>query len=177
MFKTSRLARAAVAAGLFVAGSAFAEGTWTPELGFGSSTGKHVVKGDGTSRDNVPAFLAAIGYELDNGIGARVMAIGDFNIVSRFETADQPFRSFDNFVGVQATGKLALSDVFNLRGGVGIGRSNLIGDNAGHQLVTDGVLSLGLQWRPVKHYAMEVRVDHLTTTGTTTVGLQFQVPF
>ena len=68
-----------------------------------------------------------------------------------------------------------LASILNLRGGVGIGRSLLTGD--GHELKTDGIPSGGLQWRPASHYAMEVRFDHLTSTGTNVIGLQFQVPF
>ena len=175
MFKTSHLVRtAAAAAALFVAAGAFAEGTFTPELGFAQTSGRHVLEGDSTGRTRtIPSFMAAFGYEMDNGIGARVMAIGDFDIQTRF--GETNFRTFDNFVGVQATGKFALADRFNLRGGIGIGRSNLVGD--GHELVTDGAVSVGLQWRPDAHYAMEVRVDRLTRTGTNVIGLQFQVPF
>ena len=174
MTKTSRLARLAVAAAaLFITTGAFAEGTFTPELGFAQTSGKHVLDGDGTERSRDPAFTAAFGYELENGFGARVMAIGDFDIQTAFGTVN--YRTFDNFVGVQATGRFALADKFNLRGGIGIGRSNLVGD--GHELVTDGVISVGLQWRPAAHYAMEVRVDRLTKTGTNVIGLQFQVPF
>ena len=175
MLKTSRSARGAVAAAAFIfAGNAFAEGAYTAELGIGQDTGKHVIQGDGRGNAHDPAFTAAFGYEMDSGLGGRVMAIGDFDVAKTF-VPDQ--RSFDNFIGVQVTDKIKLANAFNLRGGIGIGRSNLEGDAAGHQLVTDGVLSLGLQWHPVPHYAMEVRVDHLTTTGTTVFGLQFQVPF
>ena len=174
MTKTSRVARtAAAAAAFFIAGSAFADGTFTPELGFGQTSGKHVVSGDGTQRSRDPAFTAAFGYELDNGFGARVMAIGDFNIQTAFGSND--YRTFDNFIGAQATGKYALGNQLALRGGVGIGRSMLSGN--GHELKTDGILSIGLQWRPASHYAMEVRFDHLTATGTNIIGLQFQVPF
>lgn len=172
MSKTSRLARGiAAAASLLVAGGAFAEGTFTPELGIAQTSGRNVRDIDGRSRD--PAFTAAFGYELDNGFGARVMAIGDFNIQTAFGPND--YRTFDNFIGAQATGRYALGNQLALRGGVGIGRSMLSGN--GHELKTDGILSIGLQWRPANHYAMEVRFDHLTATGTNVIGLQFQVPF
>jgi hypothetical protein len=174
MSKTSHVMRAAVAAAVLVAsGGAFAEGTFTPELGFGQTSGKHVLQGDGTQRGHDLAFTAAFGYELENGYGARAMAIGDFDIQTAF--GPNTYRTFDNFVGVQATGKVALASALNLRGGLGIGRSNLVGD--GHELVTDGIVSVGLQWRPASHYAMEVRFDYLTKTGTNLIGLQFQVPF
>jgi hypothetical protein len=174
MHKTSRFMRATIAAAaLGACGGAFAEGTFTPELGFGQSSGKHVVSLDGSQRSHDPAFSAAFGYELENGYGARVMAIGDFSIQTEFESA--PFRTFGNFVGVQATGKYALASTLNLRGGLGIGRSNLVG--AGNELVTDGIVSAGLQWRPASHYAMELRFDYLTKTQTRIIGLQFQVPF
>lgn len=172
MLKTSRRVRGiAAAASLLVAGGAFAEGTFTPELGFAQTSGKNVRDIDGRSRDL--AFTAAFGYELDNGFGARVMAIGDFDIQTAFGSND--YRTFDNFIGAQATGKYALGNQLALRGGVGIGRSMLSGN--GHELKTDGILSIGLQWRPASHYAMEVRFDHLTATGTNVIGLQFQVPF
>jgi hypothetical protein len=174
MSSTSRIARtAAAAAAFFIAGSAFADGTFTPELGFGQTSGKHVLSGDGTQRSRDPAFTAAFGYELENGFGARVMAIGDFDIQTAFGTTT--YNTFDNFVGVQATGKYALADKLALRGGIGIGRSNLVGN--GHELVTDGIVSIGLQWRPARHYAMEARYDRLTRTGTNLFSLQFQVPF
>ncbi len=172
MLKTSRLARGAIAAAAFlIVGSAFAEGTFTPELGIAQTSGKNVLDIAGRTRD--PAITAAFGYELDDGFGARVMAIGDFNIQTDFGPND--YRTFDNFIGAQATGKYALGNQLALRGGVGIGRSMLSGN--GHELKADGILSIGLQWRPARHYAMEVRFDHLTTTGTNVIGLQFQVPF
>ena len=172
MLKTSSLARSALACAAFlIAGSAFADGTFTPEIGVAQTSGKNVRDLEGRSHD--PAITAAFGYELDNGFGARVMAIGDFDIQTDFGAND--YRTFDNFVGVQATGKVALANALNLRGGIGLGRSMLSGD--GHELKTDGILSVGLQWRPASHYAMEVRFDHLTTTGTNVIGLQFQVPF
>jgi hypothetical protein len=60
MLKTSRRARGAIAAVAFlVAGGAFAEGTFTPELGFGQTSGKHVLSGDGTQRSRDRAFMAA----------------------------------------------------------------------------------------------------------------------
>ena len=172
MLKTSSLVRGTVACAAFLmAGSAFADGTFTPEIGIAQTSGKNVRDIDGRTRD--PAITAAFGYELDDGFGARVMAIGDFNIQTAFGPND--YRTFDNFIGAQATGKVALASTLNLRGGVGIGRSMLSGD--GHELKTDGILSIGLQWRPASHYAMEVRFDHLTATGTNVIGLQFQVPF
>ena len=172
MLKTSSLARSAVACAAFlIAGSALAEGTFTPEIGIAQTNGRNVRDIAGRSRD--PAITAAFGYELDNGLGARVMVIGDYDIQTDFGPND--FRTFDNFIGVQGTGKVALSNQFALRGGVGIGRSLLTGD--GHELRTDGIVSVGLQWHPASHYAMEVRYDHLTSTGTNIIGLQFQVPF
>ncbi len=172
MLKTSSLVRGAVACAAFlIAGSAFAEGTFTPEIGIAQTSGKNVRDIDGRSHD--PALTAAFGYELDNGLGARVMTIGDFNVQTDLGPND--YRTFDNFIGVQATGKLALANTLNLRGGLGLGRSMLSGD--GHELRTDGILSVGLQWRPASHYAMEVRFDRLTTTSTNVIGLQFQVPF
>jgi hypothetical protein len=171
MFKASSLVRTAVAAAaLFAAGVAFAEGTFVPELGFAQTSGKNVVVGTQRTRD--PAVVAAFGYEMDNGFGARAMVIGDWDIQTQILPG---YRTFENFVGVEATGKYALANTLNLRGGIGIGRSRLGGN--GHELDGEGVLSLGLQWRPFSHFAMEVHVDRLTKTGTNAVGLLMQVPF
>ena len=174
MHKTSRLARSAVAAAaLFVTASAFADGTYVAELGVSHLGGKEVHKG-GNSGDSA-AWSAAFGYELPNGLGARVMALGDLNPVRGFLSTD---RSFDNFIGVQATGSFEVAPKLNLKGGLGIGRSNLDeGPNDDHKITSDGVLSVGLQYRFATHYAMELRVDLLTSSNVTSAGVQFQVPF
>ena len=52
MFKTSRRVRGVVAAAsLLVAGGAFAEGTFTPELGIAQTSGKNVRDVAGRTRD------------------------------------------------------------------------------------------------------------------------------
>ncbi len=174
MTKPSRLASIALAsAALLVAGGARADGTYVAELGVGPLTGKEVHKGGNSGHSG--EWNAAFGYELSNGLGVRAMAIGDFNVARGFLSTD---RSFDNFVGVEATGSVELAPKLNLKGGLGIGRSNLDeGPYGAHKITSDGVLSVGLQYRFATHYAMELRVDHLTSSDVTSVGLQFQVPF
>jgi hypothetical protein len=109
MFRTSFVTRvAAAAAALFATTGAFAEGTFTPEIGIGHGSGKQIgVPGDRTT------------WKLDDGNGG---------------TADS-------------------------------------------KTLTDGLLSLGLQYRIHTHYAMEVRVSHLTSSGVTSTTLQAQFPF
>jgi len=51
------------------------------------------------------------------------------------------------------------------------------GGTADSKTLTDGLLSLGLQYRFHTHYAMEVRVSHLTSSGVTSTALQAQFPF
>ena len=174
MTNTSRLASIAIAAiALLAAGGARAEGTYVAELGVGHLAGKEVHKG-GNSGDS-GALNAAFGYELSNGLGVRAVAIGDINPVRGFFSTD---RSFDNFVGVQATGSVELAPKLNLKGGLGIGRSNLDeGPDGAHKITSDGLLSVGVQYRFATHYAMELRADHLTSSDVTSVGVQFQVPF
>ena len=51
------------------------------------------------------------------------------------------------------------------------------GGTADSKTLTDGLLSLGLQYRFHTHYAMEVRGSHLTSSGVTSTALQAQFPF
>ncbi len=176
MIKSLRLMKAAAAAVIVLsAGNAFA-GTFVPELGIGKASGKDVSLSGETSRDTW-AYTAAFGYVSDIGLGARVIAIADGDPFRGFFAND---RSFDNFVGVQGTGQLPLGDKFRLTGGLGIGRTKLDTGNTSttsSQTITDGLVSVGLQWQPAPHFAMELRVQHLTTSSVTATSLQFQVPF
>ncbi len=174
MHKTLRLARCAVTAvAVLLAGNAFAEGTFLPEVGIGYGQGKHI---DGTQ--NTLMFTGAFGYHLDNGIGARVLWMGDFDPFRGLGTGE---RSFDQFTGVQAVAYLPLAPKLNFMGGLGIGQTSLnvgvANTSNGVEHVTDGVVSAGLQWTFVRHYAMEVHVDYLTKTGTSNIVLLAQVPF
>ena len=172
MTKSSRRVRSAAAAVAFLlAGDAFAQGTFLPEMGLGYGQGTHIV-----STQNTWLLNAAFGYHLDNGLGARVMFLGDLDPFRGLYASD---RSFDDFVGVQATAYIPVAPKLNLMGGLGIGRTslNIGGESAGAERVTDGVVSAGLQWKIVRHYAMEVHVDYLTKTGTSNIVLLAQVPF
>ena len=175
MHETSRLARMAIAtAALFTAGSAFAEGTVTPEFGIGSGSGKQIgIAGDRQTF----TYNLGLGYEMENGLGGRIVAIADGDLVRGILAVE---RSFDNFVGVQATYALPLRDKLKVTGGLGIGRTKLDDGNGGgptSRSITDGILSAGLQYRFAKHYAMELRVSHLTSSGVTSTALQAQFPF
>ena len=176
MLKTSSLARSAVAAAaLCIAGSAFAEGTFTPDLGVGYGSGKQIgIPGDRQTY----TLNFAFGYADDSGFGARAVVITDGNLVRGFLATD---RSFDNFIGAEATWSVPLQERVKLTGGLGIGRSKL-DDGDGNSspastTITDGLLSLGLQYKFTRHYAMELRVSHLTSSGVTSTTLQAQIPF
>jgi hypothetical protein len=176
MFKKIRLARlAAVTAIALAAGSAFA-GEFVPEIGIGKANGKDVDLSGETTRDTW-TYTAAMGYVWDTGLGVRVITIADGDFARGLFSTD---RSFDNFVGVQATGAVPIADKFNLTGGLGIGRTKIDngqGNATSSQSITDGLVSVGLQWHPNTHYAMELRVQHLTTSSVTSTSLQVQVPF
>jgi Outer membrane protein beta-barrel domain len=176
MLKTSSLVRSAVAATAFlIAGSAFA-GEFVPEIGIGKANGKDIDLSGETNRDTW-TYTAAMGYVWDTGLGVRVITIADGDFARGLFSTD---RSFDNFVGVQATGAMPIAEKFNLTGGLGIGRTKIDngqGNATSSQSITDGLLSVGLQWHPSTHYAMELRVQHLTTSSVTSTSLQFQVPF
>ena len=175
MKMTSCLTRVAVvAAALFATTGAFAEGTFTPELGIGYGGGKEV----GVAGDRQSMFAtAAFGYTAENGVGGRLIAIADVNIVRGVFFTQ---RSFDNFVGLQGTMAVPLADKLKLVGGLGLGRTHLDDGDGGASdsaSITDGILTAGLQYRFAHHYAMEVQVSHLTASNLTTATLQFQVPF
>ena len=143
MTQTSPRVRAAAAAvALLFAGHASAAGTFTPEVGFGSISGKHVIFADDSEHHADLTLSTAFGYEWDNGFGARAVAIGAWDIQ---RDSLQTNRTFDNFVGVEGTGKLPLNNFFNLRGALGVGRTHLEGHGAGTHGLTDGIVSAGLQ--------------------------------
>ena len=177
MTKTSRLARVAVAAAaLFITATAFAEGTFTPELGVGRIDGGRVSHLDDMRRD-APSFNAAFGYRWDNGFGVRALYIGAWDIAKDFLPTSSP-PSFSDFLGAQATGALPLASKLNLTGGLGLGRTSLnTGVPGNHIESTEGVVSAGLQYAPFTHFAMELHMDYLTRTHERNLTLMAQVPF
>ena len=177
MIKTSRLARVAVAAAaLFATASAFAEGTFTPELGIGQVSGGLVSHAD-SGRNKAPSVNAAFGYRWDSGIGVRALWIGGFNLAKDF-LPDDSARTFDEFYGVQGTGTMQLAPKLNLNGGLGLGRTSLNKGTPGdHAQTTDGVVSAGLQYQPFSHFALELRADYLTRTHERNVVLMVEWPF
>ncbi len=183
MTKSSQLARlAAAAAALFIAGGAFAQsqGTFTPEIGV-SYLGGHTVERGTTYKPNGDHSIGlngAIGWEHPSGIGVRLMILGDLQPARGFLENATDVKSFDDFYGVQVTGSVPFDAAFNLKLGAGVGRTRLdVSPDVGSNNITDGALSLGLQWRASSHFAMELRVDHLTRSDVTSTGIQFQWPF
>jgi hypothetical protein len=177
MHMTSRLTRVAAAAvTLFVATGAFAEGRFTPELGWGRLSGGHIYHVDDERRE-APSFDAAFGYRWDNGLGVRALYIGAFDIAKVFFVDDTP-PSFNDFYGVQATGAHALGTKVNLTGGLGLGRTSLNrGQPGDHVESTEGIVSAGLQYQPFTHFALELHADWLTRTHERNLTLMAQVPF
>ena len=176
MIKSVRLKKAAAAAAIVLAAGSASAATFVPELGIGKASGKDIDRSGETTRDTW-TYTAAFGVVSDMGLGARVIAIADADPYRGFLLNG---RSFDNFVGLQGTGALPLGEKFKLTGGLGVGRTKLDGGAAAgatSKSITDGLVSVGVQWQPVAHYAMELRVQHLTTSSVTSTSLQFQVPF
>ncbi len=172
MTKTSRLARAAAAAAvLCCAGSAFAAGQFVPEVGLGYGSGGHFRANSGGTRDGL-TFNASFGYRFDNNLGVRAMFIGNWDPFDPIS----PDSVFDQFAGVQATAYIPLAEKVKFMGGIGLGQSRLkVAD--GRDSRTDGIVSGGLQWTFVRHYAMELRVDYLTQTHERNLVLMAQIPF
>ena len=173
MSKTSRLARAAAAAAAFCcAGSAFAEGQFVPEVGLGYGSGGHFRANSDAARNGL-TFNASFGYRFDSNLGVRAMFIGNWD---PFDPISPDTGIFDQFAGVQATAYLPLAEKVRFMGGVGLGQTRLkVAD--GRETRTDGIVSGGLQWTFVRHYAMELRVDYLTQTHERNVVLMAQIPF
>ena len=164
MTKTSFITRVAAAAAITCATTgALAEGTFTPELGWGRISGGGVYH-DGDARREAPSIDAAFGYRWDNGLGARAMWIGAFNI-ARDIFPNDTVRTFDEFYGVQATGLVPLASHLNLNGGLGLGSTSLNKGTPGdHVQTAEGVVSAGLQYQPFTHFALELHFDYLTRT-------------
>ena len=183
MIKTSRLARStAAAAALFIAGSAFAQsqGSFTPEIGASYLGGHTVERGTNykPNGDHSIGLNGAIGWEHPSGLGVRLMILGDLLPARGFVENATDVKSFDYFYGLQVTGSVPFDAAFKLKLGAGVGRTRMdVSPNVASNDITDGALSLGLQWRAGSHFAMELRVDHLTRSDVTSTGLQFQWPF
>lgn len=167
---------AAAAAAVFATTGALAEGTFTPEIGWGMVSGGRVSH-DGDQRRNEPALDAAFGYRWDNGLGVRGLWFGALDPMKDFLTQTSP-PTFNEFWGVQATGLLPLASQLNATGGLGLGRTSLNrGFPGDHVESTEGVVSAGLQYRPFTHFAVELHLDYLTRTHERNLVLMWQVPF
>jgi hypothetical protein len=174
MTKTSRRARAAAAAAvLCCAGSAFAAGQFVPEVGLGYGSGGRFQASAGGTRDGL-TLSAAFGYRFDSNLGMRAMLIGNWD---PFDPIGPGSRTFDQFVGVQATAYVPLAEKVNFMGGLGLGDTRLKTYPDGDVHKTDGIVSAGLQVAFVRHYAMELRMDYLTQTHERNLVLTAQIPF
>ncbi len=160
----------AVAAALS-ASCAVHAGTVEPELGLGYATGSAFdVTGD------TDVLQWGLGYSFDNGIGARVMGFGNLD---PFEGWFSTVRTFDNFLGVQAMDRIALGDQWAAMLAAGLGRThyNLPEDSTQSAHETEGIVTVGLRWKPAKHFAMSLQYSYLTQSGVGNTALMCQVPF
>ncbi len=164
-------ARALAAAALLAAPAAFAEG-FQYEVGLGRA---HTSQ-SGVDGGTAIVIDAALGYRFTPDVGVRAMFAGQFagNAVGG---GVQP--SFKDFGGVEATGHAELSPQWNAMGGLGIGQVNYADafDGTSKASQTTPVLSTGLQWKPRRHFAMELHADYLTSAKTLNWALLFQIPF
>ncbi len=169
-FISSKLQAIVAAAAMLAGANAFA-GTFMPEIGIGYGQGKHI-----ESTENTWLLDAAFGYRFDNGLGVRALYLNDADPFRGLFAQD---RSFDDFLGVQATAYVPIASRLSLMGGLGVGRTslNIGGQSGGAERVTDGVLSTGLQLQMGRHYSMELHYDYLTKTGTSNLSLMAQIPF
>ena len=169
------LKRLVAAAALMVAGHAFA-GDFLAEIGVGYGSGGNIDVNDRGHRDSL-LLNGAFGYRFDTNFGVRALLITDADPVRGFDEYD---RSFDDFLGVQATVYVPVAQQLKMMGGLGLGQTRLddggFGDR-GHQTVGDGVVSAGLQYQFSRHYAMELHADYLTHTHESSIGVTFQIPF
>ena len=173
---TSRLAIVAAAAALCGATGASAEGTFTPELGWGRVSGGQVYHVDDLARHSA-SVAAAFGYRWDNGLGVRALYFGAVDPFKDFFTEDSP-PTFNDFYGVQGTGALPLAGRLRLTTGLGLGRTSLNrGQPGDHVESTEGVVSAGLQYDFFQHFGLELHADYLTRTHERNVVLMAQVPF
>ena len=162
---------AAAAAAVFATTGAFAEGTFTPELGWGQISGGRIFRVDDSH--STLSFNAALGYRWDSGLGVRALWIGAFDIM---KDANPP--TYNDFYGAQVTGQFPLASKLDLTTGLGLGRTNLDGGIPGNREdSTEAIVLTGLQFRPFTHFALELHFDYLTHTHERNLVLMAQVPF
>ena len=178
MLKTSNLVRGALAAASFlIAGSALAEGTWQPEIGWGQIAGGAVYRDNSGYSNRAPSIDLAFGYRWDNGLGIRALYIGAVDPFKDF-LVESPARSFNDFDGVQATGNFSLANKLDLTAGLGLGRTSLNHGQAGdHRELLEPVGSAGLRYQFFSHFALELKADYLARTHEHNVALMAEIPF
>jgi hypothetical protein len=166
----TRFIRALAAASVLVACASQAA-EFQPEAGIAYGAGSAY----GDTADAL-LFQIGLGYRWDNGLGLRVTNFGAFD---PFPNPDATHRWLQSFTGVELTDHLPLSGKWAADFGVGVGhtRYDVSEDSLLAATGTDGLVSLGIEYRFTKHYAMEVRVSYLTEAQVMNTALEFQIPF
>jgi hypothetical protein len=147
-------------------------GTVEPELGWGYATSANFA---GTGDNGFVQW--GLGYTLDNGIGVRVLGMGylDFDMLDGLGTTP---RTVKDFIGLQVMDHLALADQWSAMLGAGLGQTHYdLHGNAGTSHESEGIVSVGLAWKPAQHFALSLQYSYLTQSGVSNTALMCQVPF
>jgi hypothetical protein len=163
--------RALAAAALLLAAA-----TGVRAEGFYIEAGPSTLHGQHIDTSHNPFGLAlGAGYQATPHLGARGVLI-----VDQFRHLFGPgaIQNFHEFVGAEATATTPITAYFDLEGALGAGCTHLNGgDPPSTRTLTEGIVSAGIGHRASDHFAMALRYDWLTHTGTSAVTLVFNVPF
>jgi len=167
------IAPAIAGAALFAACAAHA-GTIQPEVGGGYGQGTPIA---GT--ENTVLLHLGAAYHFDNGLGARIIWFADLDPFQAFTWTDNPMRTFSSFAGLQLVDQIPLAEQWNMMIGAGMGRTryNLVNTGEAAASETDGIATVGVQWKPARHYAMSLQYNYLTASSVSETALLFQWPF
>jgi hypothetical protein len=166
----SSAVRTLATAALLIAGTAHAS-TIVPELGIGRASGS-AFEATGDSQ----VLQWGVGYYLDNGVGVRLMGFGDLDPTQGWLSTT---RTFNSTLGLQVVDQLPLGDRWVALLGAGVGRTryNLPDNSTQSENETEGLVSVGVNWKPATHFALSLQYTYLTQSSVATLSLMAQVPF
>jgi hypothetical protein len=146
-------------------------GTLQPEMGPFYGSGYEF----GDTRNGI-GLQAGIDYFLDNGVGARALLIG---VADPYGNLGLSRRGLNGFVGMQLVDSIPLGGQWSALVGAGLGQTSYIlpDDSTESDEETDGIATVGIQWKPGKRFQMSLQYSYLTTSAVSATSLQFQVPF
>jgi len=167
-----RVAHALAATTVWATCGAHAAGTIVPEIGFA------YIFHEGQPNDGGPKL--GLGYFLDNGLGARALWLGGFGeAVAQDMFNGVPEREFRSFFGAQVVDRIQFHEQWSAMIGAGIGSSrfDVPSDSTEADAQTEGIATVGLQWKPATHYATSLEYSYLTRSGVGALSLLVQIPF